>query len=70
MAMLIVYLDSPGWYRSEARIIKNSIRSYAPDGLFWLVLDGNKKVGTQKLNIRVFIVIIMVGFASERTDES
>jgi hypothetical protein len=37
------YLDSPGWYRSEARIIKNSIRSYAPDGLFWLVLDGNKK---------------------------
>ena len=37
------YLDSPGWYRSEARIIKNSVRSYAPDGLFWLVLDSNKK---------------------------
>jgi len=37
------YLDSPGWYRSEARIIKSSIRSYAPDGLFWLVLDSNKK---------------------------
>ncbi len=37
------YLDSPGWYRTEARIIKNSIRSYAPDGLFWLVLDSNKK---------------------------
>ena len=36
-------LSSPGWYRSEARIIKNSIRSYAPDGLFWLVLDSNKK---------------------------
>jgi hypothetical protein len=36
-------LRSPGWYRSEARIIKNSIRSYAPDGLFWLVLDSNKK---------------------------
>jgi len=36
------YLDSPGWYRSEARIIKNSIRAYAPDGLFWLVLDSNK----------------------------
>jgi hypothetical protein len=36
-------LNSPGWYRSEARIIKNSIRSYAPDGLFWLVLDSNKK---------------------------
>ena len=37
------YLDSPGWYRSEARIIKNSIRSYAPDGLFWLVLESNKR---------------------------
>jgi hypothetical protein len=37
------YLNSPGWYRSEARIIKNSVRSYAPDGLFWLVLEGNKK---------------------------
>ena len=37
------YLDSPGWYRSEARIIKASVRSYAPDGLFWLVLDENKK---------------------------
>ena len=36
-------LDSPGWYRSEARIIKNTIRSYAPDGLFWLVLESNKK---------------------------
>ena len=35
-------LDSPGWYRSEARILKNSIRSYAPDGLFWVVLDTNK----------------------------
>jgi len=37
------YLDSPGWYRSETRIIKSSIRSYAPDGLFWLVLRTNKK---------------------------
>jgi len=37
------YLESPGWYRSEARVIKSSIRSYAPDGLFWLVLNGNKK---------------------------
>jgi hypothetical protein len=36
-------LDSPGWYRSEARIIKNSVRSYAPDGLFWVVLGSNKK---------------------------
>jgi len=37
------FLNSPGWYKSEARIIKNSVRSYAPDGLFWLILDSNKK---------------------------
>ena len=37
------YINSPGWYRSEARIIRNSVRSYAPDGLFWLVLDSNKE---------------------------
>jgi len=37
------FLDSPGWYRTEARIIKNNLRTYAPDGLFWLVLDKNKK---------------------------
>jgi len=36
------YLDSPGWYRREARIIRNNIRTYAPDGLFWLVLTKNK----------------------------
>jgi len=38
----ISVLNSPGWYRSEARIIKNSVRSYAPDGLFWLILESNK----------------------------
>jgi len=37
------FLESPGWYRSEARIIKSSIRSYSPDGLFWLVLGTNKR---------------------------
>ena len=30
-------------YRRAPRIIKNSIRSIAPDGLFFIVLDGNKK---------------------------
>lgn len=51
------YLDSPGWYRREARIIRNSIRSYAPDGLFWLVL-GRNKVGrypkSAHSNARIF----------------
>ena len=38
------YLDSPGWYRREARIIRNTIRSYAPDGLFWHVLTNKTKI--------------------------
>ena len=36
------YLDSPGWYRRETRIIRNSIRSYAVDGLFWYILEKNR----------------------------
>jgi len=30
-------------YRRAPRIIKNSIRTFAPDGLFWVVMDKNKK---------------------------
>ena len=30
-------------YRRAPRIIRNSIRAVAPDGLFWVVLDDNKK---------------------------
>lgn len=39
------FANSPAWYRSEVRAIKTSIRSYAPDGLFWVVLDGSNKNG-------------------------
>lgn len=39
------YAYSSGWYRTEVRAIKTSVRSYAPDGLFWVVLDGNNKAG-------------------------
>ena len=38
------YLDSPSWYRRAARIIKTSVRSYAPDGLYWHVLTSKSKV--------------------------
>lgn len=34
---------SPAWYRRECRIIRNTIRSWAPDGLYWVVMDKNKK---------------------------
>ena len=30
-------------YRRAPRIIRNSIRTIAPDGLFWVVMDKNKK---------------------------
>lgn len=34
---------SPGWYRRECRLIRNSIRTYAPDGQYWLVMHQHKK---------------------------
>jgi hypothetical protein len=34
---------SPDWYRQECRIIRNTIRSWAPDGLYFVVMDKNKK---------------------------
>ncbi len=34
---------SPGWYRRECRLIRNTIRSYAPDGQYWLVMHEHKK---------------------------
>lgn len=37
------YAWSPAWYRREARIIKTTVRNYAPDGLYWVVLAKNKK---------------------------
>jgi glycosyltransferase involved in cell wall biosynthesis len=32
----------PGWYRRAPRIIRNTIRNYSPDGLFFVVMDRNK----------------------------
>ena len=34
---------SPAWYRQECRIIRNTIRSWAPDGLYWVVMDKNSQ---------------------------
>ncbi len=34
---------SPGWYRRAPRIIRNTIRNYSPDGLFFVVMDKNKQ---------------------------
>ncbi len=34
---------SPAWYRQECRIIRNTIRSWDPDGLYFVVMDKNKK---------------------------
>lgn len=34
---------SPAWYRQAPRIIRNSVRNYSPDGLFFVVMDKNKR---------------------------
>jgi len=33
----------PGWYRRAPRILRNTIRSYSPDGLFFVVMEKNKR---------------------------
>jgi hypothetical protein len=33
---------SPAWYRRECRLIRNTIRTYAPDGQFWVVMDRHR----------------------------
>ena len=33
---------SPRWYKKAPRIIRNTIRSFAPDGLFWVIMQDNK----------------------------
>ncbi len=35
---------SPAWYRRAVRIIRNTIRTYSPDGLYFIVADGNRRV--------------------------
>jgi hypothetical protein len=34
---------SPSWYRQEVRIIRNTVRSWCPDALFFLLMNKNKK---------------------------
>ena len=33
----------PSWYRRECRLIRNTIRTYAPDGQYWLVTENHKR---------------------------
>lgn len=37
------YAWSPRWYRSEVRIVRNTIPAWGPEGLFFVVLDTHKK---------------------------
>lgn len=34
---------SAAWYRNEVRVIRNTIRSYAPDGLYWMVMPSHRR---------------------------
>ena len=35
--------QSPGWYRSEVRIIRNTIPAWSSEALFFNIVDGHKK---------------------------
>ncbi|SPE56405.1 conserved hypothetical protein [Verrucomicrobia bacterium] len=37
------YAWSPGWYRTEVRIIRNTIPAWGPEGLFFVVLEEHKR---------------------------
>jgi glycosyl transferase family 2 len=37
------YAWSPRWYRSEVRILRNTIPAWGPEGLFFVVLNTHKK---------------------------
>jgi len=37
------YAWSPGWYRTEARILRNTIPAWGPEGLYFVVLDTHKR---------------------------
>ena len=37
------YAWSPRWYRTEARILRNTIPAWGPEGLFFIVLDSHKR---------------------------
>lgn len=39
----MTYAYSPRWYRRAPRIIRNTVRSWAPDGLFWLIMNENRR---------------------------
>lgn len=36
-------ISSAHWYKRAPRIIRNTIRTFAPDGLFWVVMYENRK---------------------------
>jgi len=37
------YAWSPRWYRTEVRIVRNTIPAWGPEGLFFIVLDTHKR---------------------------
>lgn len=37
------YAWSPGWYRRAVRVVRNTLRSYSPDGLYFVILDHGRR---------------------------
>ncbi len=36
-------ISSPTWYRQAVRVIRNSVRSFSPDGLYFIVLESKRR---------------------------
>ncbi|HIJ60916.1 MAG TPA: glycosyltransferase [Nitrospirae bacterium] len=59
-------LEGPGWTRRAPRIIRNTIRVYSPDGLFFLVLEKNK-VGRYPYGILTNVPIYHYGWMRQES---
>ncbi|MBU0655716.1 MAG: glycosyltransferase family 2 protein [Gammaproteobacteria bacterium] len=58
---------SPGWYRRAPRILRNTLRSYSPDGLYFLVMD-KKKQGRYPNAATANVPIYHYGHVRKRED--
>lgn len=56
------YVWSPAWYRKAPRILKRSLRAYAPDGLYWLLLDKNNRRARYPRGVEVGVPIYHYGW--------
>ncbi|MCX8069910.1 MAG: glycosyltransferase family 2 protein [Thermodesulfovibrionales bacterium] len=59
-------LEGPGWMRRAPRVIRNTIRVYSPDGLFFLVLKKNK-IGRYPYGVLTHVPIYHYGWMRQES---